>query len=134
MVQQTIQLCGKDVTLGYCFATEINYSNLTKGDNVPRYISEAAAKMDAIRKGKGTEVPDVEKAIYLILAAELAYYGSKDQELPVVDKDLMYCESPTEIYTAWGTIILLYGQFYKLLPSEAEQAAKEQEEGKQGKN
>ena len=134
MVQQTIQLCGKEVTLGYCFATEINYSNLTKGDNVPRYIAEAAAKMDAISKGQGTEVPDVEKAIYLILAAELAYYGSKDQELPVVDKDLMYCESPTEIYTALGTIILLYGQFYKLLPSEAEQAAKEQEEGKQGKN
>ena len=133
MVQQTITICGKEVTLGYCFATEINYSNLTKGDSVPRYIAEAAAKMDAISKGKGTEVPDVEKAIYLILAAELAYYGSKDQEIPLVDRDLMYADNPTDIYTALGAIILLYGQFYKLIPSEAEDAKKEQE-GKQGKN
>lgn len=133
MVQQTITICGKEVTLGYCFATEINYTNLTKGDSVPRYISEAAAKMDAISKGKGTEVPDVEKAIYLILAAELAYYGSKGEEIPLVDSDLMYADNPTDIYTALGTIILLYGQFYKLIPSEAEQAAKEQE-GKEGKN
>jgi len=132
MVQQTIQLCGKDVTLGYCFATEINYSNLTDGDNAPRYIAESATKLDALKKG-GTDIPDVKKAIYLILSAALAYYTSKDEEMPLVDKDLMFAENPTEIWTALGTVILLYGQFYHLIPSEAANAAKEQE-GKQGKN
>lgn len=132
MVQQTIQLCGKDITLGYCFATEINYTNLTDGDNAPRYIAEAANKLDAIQKGS-TEVPDVKKAIYLILSAALAYYTSKDEEMPLVDKELMFDGNPTEIWTALGTVILLYGQFYHLITAEAEAAAKEQK-GSAGKN
>ena len=131
MLQQTIQLCGKDITLGYCFATEINYTNLTDGDNAPRYIAEAAAKLDALQKG-GTEVPDVKKAIDLILSAAIAYYTSKDEEMPLVDKDLMFADNPTEIWTALGTVILLYGQFYHLIPSEAKKLKKQK--GAKGKN
>ena len=132
MVQQTVKLCGKDITLGYCFATEINYTNLTDGDNAPRYIAESATKLDALKKG-GTDIPDVKKAIYLILSAALAYYTSKDEEMPLVDKDLMFAENPTEIWTALGTVILLYGQFYHLIPAEAEKIKKSQK-GSKGKN
>ena len=132
MVQQQIKLCGKEISVGYCFATEINYTNLTDGDNSHRYIAEAATKLDALKKG-GTEIPDVKKAIYLILSAALAYSSSKDEEMPLVDKDLMFAEDPTEIWTALGTVILLYGQFYHLIPAEAEKIKKSQK-GSKGKN
>ena len=132
MVQQQIKLCGKEITVGYCFATEINFANFTEGDNAPRFIADAATKMDALTKG-GTDTPDIRKAIYLILSAALAYYSSIDKELPIIDKDLMFCDDPSEIYTALGAVIILYGKFYKLIPSEAEKAKKSQK-GSKGKN
>ena len=132
MVQQQIKLCGKEITIGYCFATEINFANFTEGDNAPRFIADAATKMDALTKG-GTDTPDIRKAIYIILSAALAYYSSIDQELPISDKDLMFCDDPSEIYTALSAVIILYGKFYKLIPSEAEKAKKSQK-GSKGKN
>ena len=132
MLQQTIQLCGKDITLGYCFATEINFTNFTDGDNAPKFIADAATKLDALTKG-GTDTPDIRKSIYLILSAALAYYSSIDQEMPIIDKDLMFCDDPTEIYTALGAVILLYGKFYKMIPAEVEKAKKSQK-GPKGKN
>lgn len=130
MVQQTVKLCGKDITLGYCFATEINYTNLTDGDNAPRYITDAISKFDAIKKGSN-EMPDVEKAIYLILSSALAYYSSIDEQMPIADKDLMFSGNPTEIYEALGTVIILYGKFYHLIPEEAAKASKEQKGSKE---
>ena len=132
MVQQQIKLCGKEITIGYCFATEINYSNFTDGDNAVPFIHEAANKLDALTKG-GTEVPDIKKSIFLILSAALAYYASKDEKMPIEDKDLMFADDPTEVYAALGAVILLYGKFYHLIPAESEAAAKDQK-GKGGKN
>ena len=84
-----------------------------------------------MQKG-GTEVPDVKKAIYLILSAALAYYTSKDEEMPLMDKDLMFADNPTEIWTALGAVIILYGKFYHLIPSEEKQLKKKK--GQKGKN
>ena len=45
----------------------------------------------------------------------------------------MFCDEPSEIYTALSAVIILYGKFYKLIPSEAEKAKKSQK-GSKGKN
>lgn len=120
---------GKQVTLGYCYATEINYSNFTKGENASVFISTTATKLDALSKGDATAQPDVEKCIYLILAAAIAYYQSKGEKCPITADDFLFTDNPTELYEALSQVILLYGSFYNLIPSE-----QPKKKGTQGKN
>ena len=131
METKTITINGKQVTLGYCYATEINFSKLTNGENINVFIPETAKKIDALSKGDVTAMPDAEKCIYLVLAAAIAYYKSKGEECPIKDEDLLFSNSPTELYEAVGQVILLYGSFYKLMPGDE---PKTKGEGSNGKN
>lgn len=128
MVQETIQLCGKDVTLAYCYATEISFK-LLADEEIHDFLREATTKVQS------QQMPDIRKAIFLILAAASAYYESKGEELPIADKDLMNDCGPDEFGTALGTVIRLYMEFYHLPGSEAAKVAKEAEgKGSKGKN
>ena len=132
METKTITINGKEVTLCYCYATEINFAKLTDGENASIFIQETAKKVDALSKGDATAQPDIEKCIYLILAAAIAYSKSiGEKEPPITDEDLLFSNSPTELYEAVGAVILLYGSFYKLLPGDK---PKTKEKGKAGKN
>lgn len=114
----------------YCYATEINFNKLTEGGNASVFIADAATKLEAINKKKGTEVPNVEKCIKLVLAAALAYSMSKKEDCPIKDEDFLYSEAPAELFNALAQVILLYGEFYHILPEDQPKGKK----GKQGKN
>ena len=131
MEAKTTTINGKQVTLCYCYGTEINYANYTNGENASVFIQETAKKIDALTKGDATAQPDIEKCIYLILAAAIAYYKSKGEECPIKDEDLLFSDDPTELYTALAQIVLLYGSFYKLLPGDE---PKTKGKGSKGKN
>ena len=131
METKTITINGKEVTLCYCYATEINFAKLTDGENASVFIQETAKKLDALSKGDATAQPDIEKCILLILSAGLAYYHSKGEGCPIMDDDLLYTNDPTELYTALAQIVLLYGSFYKLLPGDE---PKTKGKGSKGKN
>ena len=131
METKTTTINGKEVTLCYCYATEINFAKLTDGENASVFIQETAKKLDALSKGDATAQPDIEKCIYLILAAAIAYYKSKGEECPITDEDMLFSNSPTELYEAVGQVILLYGSFYKLLPGDE---PKTKGKGSKGKN
>ena len=131
METKTTTINGKQVTLCYCYATEINFANYTNGENASVFIQETAKKIDALTKGDATAQPDIEKCIYLVLAAAIAYYRSKGEECPIKDEDLLFSDDPTELYTALAQIVLLYGSFYKLLPGDE---PKTKEKGSKGKN
>ena len=131
METKTTTINGKKVTFLYGFATEINYAKFTKGDNIHTFVTETAKKIDALSKGDVTAMPDVEKCIYLVLAAAIAYYKSKGEECPITDEDMLFSNSPTELYEAAGAVILLYGSFYKLLPGDE---PKTKGKGSKGKN
>ena len=131
METKTITINGKEVTLCYCYATEINFANYTNGENASVFIQETAKKIDALTKGDATAQPDIEKCIYLVLAAAIAYYRSKGEECPIKDEDLLFSDDPTELYTALAQIVLLYGSFYKLLPGDE---PKTKGKGSKGKN
>ena len=130
MNTKTVTINGKQVTLMYCYGTEINYSNLTNGNNAATFIAEAAAQLDALNKKTSMQVPNVEKCIKLVLAAALAYSMSKDEACPIEDKDLLFSSDPKELFEALAQVILLYGAFYNLLPEDQPKGKK----GKQGKN
>lgn len=107
MKSKTITIQGKEVTLGYCNATEIGYKLLT-GEDVYVYFTEA---IKAIQEER---MPDIQKTIYMIIAAIKAYSEYTGEEAAITDRELMYDADQIEIGTALGTIIQLRSEFYHL--------------------
>ena len=124
MIKKEITICGKPVTLAYCYATEIAYKDCS-GEDILAFLTEAIPLIQQ------QQMPDVKKTIYLILSAMLAYYQD-DEQLPVRDTDMMHEATPPEIGTALGTIIALRAQFYHVADDEPKD--KPAAEGAEGKN
>ena len=127
MKEKEITIAGKQVTLGYCFATEIAYKNMA-GEVIDAIIQESIAWINT----KPERKPDIERSIYLVLAAVMAYYKSKGEEAPIKDTDLMNDTTPSELGTAIGTIVNLWYEFYTIPKGEPED--KPQEGKGKGKN
>ncbi len=111
MLTKEITICGKQVTLAYCYATEIAYKDLSD-ENIADYIKEAVACIQ-----QETD-PDVKHTIYAILACMLAYYQSRGEEAPLTDTDIMNDAKPAELGTAIFTIIGLRMDFYHVPKGE----------------
>jgi len=127
MNKEEITLAGKSVTLGYCYATEIIYKDLSDED-IANIIQETIGCINA----QPARMPDIKRSIYLVLASVMAYYHSKDEEAPVKDTDLMNEATPLELGTALGTIINLWAKFYHIPAGEP--ADKPQKGKGKGKN
>lgn len=128
MIHEEITLAGKSVTLGYCYATEIIYKDLSDED-IANIIQETIGCINA----QPARMPDTKHSIYLVLAAIMAYYQSQDTDAPIKDTDLMNETTPLELGTALGTIINLWAKFYNL--PKGEPADKPQKgKGKKEKN
>ena len=126
MITQEIKLAGKPVTLGYCYATEIAYKDLS-GEDIAAIIQETIACVNA----QTARMPYVKRSIYLVIAAVMAYYQSQDEDAPIKDTDLMNDTTPLELGTALGTIINLWAKFYNIPKGEpAEKPAKGKGKGK----
>ena len=115
MIHEEITLAGKPVTLGYCYATEIAYKDLS-GEDIAAILQDTVAAVNA----KPQRMPDAKRSIYLVLAAITAYYESKSEKAPVDGTDLMNDITPIELGTALGTIINLWAQFYNIPKGEPE--------------
>ena len=86
------------VMLGYCFATEIAFKEMS-GEDVGKFVRDAVKDL-----GNNVE-PDRQKSIYLIMAAVEAYYESIGKKTPITEKDLMNSHQSGEFGTALGTIL-----------------------------
>lgn len=128
MIHEEITLAGKPVTLGYCYSTEIAYKELS-GEDITDIIQETIAAVNA----KPARMPDAKRSIYLVLAAVMAYYQSKDEDAPIRDIDLMNDTTPLELGIALGTIITLWAKFYNIPKGEPEDKP-QKGKGKKAKN
>lgn len=113
MITKEITLLGKQITLAYCFGTEISYK-LLADDECTDFIKEVIIGLNDQKE------PDRRKSIYLIMSAMTAYYESQNQENPIEDKELIFHATPDELGLAVGTIVGLYIEFYKMPVSEPE--------------
>ena len=118
MIHEEITIAGKPVTLGYCYATEIAYKDLS-GEDIADIIRETFAAVNA----QPQRMPDTKRSIYLVLAAVMAYYGSKGEDAPIKDTDLMNDTTPIELGKALGTIINLWAKFYNIPKGEPKDKA-----------
>lgn len=118
-----------EVTLAYCFATEIAYRDLS-GEDITDFMQEAAVAVNS----DTPRMPDIKKSIYAILSAILAYYESAGQEAPIKDTDLMRHCTPQDLGNALGTVIGLRAQFYTLPAGEPEDKPDKGMGGRKRKN
>jgi hypothetical protein len=103
----------RTATMGYCYATEIAYKDLS-GQDISDFLTEAMPLIHDKR------MPDIKKSIYAILSCMIAYYESAGKDSPVKDTDLMNEATPLEICTAFATFLKLRGDFYHLPAGEPE--------------
>ena len=112
MTTKTINIAGKEVTLAYCYATEIAFA---------RYTGVSIDKFDA---------SNPEHILYLIISATISWSESQGKEPAIKDEDLMYKTKPKELVTAVGEILKLRSEWYEIPISEPE----EEEEKEDPKN
>lgn len=110
MKKKEITLCGNQVMIAYCFATEIAFQ---------KYTGVGLDKFESMNP---------EHVVYIILSAILAYYEGNGEESPVKDKDLMYNATPTELTNALVEIFALRSEWYDLPKGDDKPADKEGKE------
>ena len=125
MITKEVTICGKQVTLAYCYATEIAFKNLCNEDMFD-YAKHAIESIQAERD------PDIEKTIYAIIACMMAYYEEIDKA-PIKDTDLMKEAKPVETGTAMLAILSMRTEFYNIPKGEPEDKP-QKGKGKKGKN
>ena len=112
MITKEITICGKAVTLAYCYATEIAYKDLSDEDMFD-YAKHAVEAIQAQRD------PDIKKTILAIIACMMAYYEDAEKA-PVKDSEIMKEATPVEIGTAMLTILTMRQEFYHVPKGEPE--------------
>jgi cell division protein ZapA (FtsZ GTPase activity inhibitor) len=127
MTTKTITIAGKEVTLAYCYATEIGYKLLSDED-ITAYMADA---MEALKESR---MPDTRKTVYVVIAAINAYSEWQGEQPVISDRDLMYDATPLELGTALGTIIQLRADFYKVPSDEPNDEQPEEKKPEQEKN
>ena len=127
MTTKTITIAGKEITLAYCYATEIGYKLLSDED-INDYMADA---IEAIGR---KAMPDTRKTVYVVIAAINAYSEWKGEQPAISDRDLMYDATPLELGTALGTILKLRADFYKLPEGEPKDEQQEEKKPEQKKN
>lgn len=118
MSKKEITLCGKQVTLAYCYATEIVFKELSNQD-ITDFMIEAGPQIQA------KKMPDAKKVVLLIIAALMSHYQSIGEETPIEDKDIMYRAKFKEIGNALGVVIGLRTEFYHIPTGEPEDKPKD---------
>ena len=124
MITKEITLCGKQVTIGYCFATELGFRT-NANEEIEDFIIEVVEAFQ-----KQSQMPDINKCIYLIYAAMLAYYESEKQKAPISAEDMMYYMQPLELGAALAIIVNMRDDFYKTPKGEPDDKPKSEEEKK----
>lgn len=127
MTTKTITIAGKEITLAYCYATEIGYKLLSDED-INDYMADA---IEAIGR---KAMPDTRKTVYVVIAAINAYSEWKGEQPAISDRDLMYDATPMELGTALGTILQLRADFYKVPSGEPKDEQPEEKKPSSEKN
>ena len=127
MKTKEITICGKQVTLAYCYATEIIYKDITGEDLIDFFLHAN----DCIRRQKD---PDAKRTLSVIISLSMAYDQWKEEdgkEAPqqITLKELMNEAAPAEIGIAMLAAIDLRRQFYHVSKSDEEEVKVDEKEG-----
>ena len=100
--EKTISICGQDVQMLYCAATETGFEQL------------ANRSINVFLPGDDEENPAAtgDDYIKLGIAAIIAAYARNDQEPPVSVKDVLYEATPQEVVALITSAVELRAKWY----------------------
>ena len=130
MNAKTITICGKDVELLYCAATETGYESLS-GQSCEIFIPEISKD----KKGKEQIRMRATTRDYIQLAAAaiVAAYTSKGEDAPVTADDILYNATSQEVTKLITTVVELRNAWYQvpsvIKPEDDIQKEQKEEEG-----
>ena len=117
LAQKTITLCGKQVEMLYCAATETGYEQLVSGTGKDINVFQSTIlERDADGKPTKVEPPVAQTDDYLklALASIIAAAASKKQEPVVSADDIMYHASGQEVTAMITAIVELRIKWYTI--------------------
>ena len=111
MNAKTITICGKDVEMLYCAATETGYESIS-GQSCEIFIPEIS------KDKKGKEQIRMRATtrdyIQLAVAAVIAAYTRKGEDAPVTADDILYNATSQEVTKLITTVIELRNAWYQV--------------------
>jgi len=130
---EKITLCGKEVNIMYCAATETGYEIMAEKSS--QVFLPTILERDENGKVTKAEPPaaTLDDYIKLALAGIVAAYESEDKKPPVTSKDILYKATSEEITNLVSTIVRLRVAWYNL-PDVVAPDKQQAEGGEQPKN
>ena len=130
---ETITLCGKEVNIMYCAATETGYEIMA--DKSSQVFLPTILERDENGKVTKAEPPaaTLDDYIKLALAGIIAAYESEDKKPPVTSKDILYHATSEEVTNLVATIGKLRKEWYNV-PDVVELDKQQTDGGEQPKN
>lgn len=130
MTSKKITICGKEVELFYCAATENGYERISGGKTIGVFIP--TFKTDKNGNQVIDKLPEATNEDYLLLAiagivAADTYY---ERDAVINSKDILYNAKPTERRLLVDTIIELRNEWYEVPKIIAEITRKENAKAK----
>ena len=113
--EKTITICGKEVKMRYCAATETGYEQMS---------GKSIGDIDFAKE---------EDLIRLSLAAILAAYLRDNADAPVTSSDILSDAKPKELIEMFKVLLELRAAWYEV-PAVVKPEMEEKEGDKQGKN
>ena len=130
--EKTITICGKDVKMIYCAATENGYEDLSNKSIsvfVPEFGKDDEGN-DIIVKQAEAHIGDF---VMLAIAGIISYYAKNNQGVPVKTEEIIYESRPAERNELITAIVELRNEWYKV-PNVVKPDMKPDNRGKKSKN
>lgn len=112
MTEKTITICGQQVKMRYCAATEIGYEKLSDKSSaifVPEVIKDENGTITDVKQNA-----TLSDFVQLAIAGIIAAYDSENDEAPVTAKQILNEAAGNEISKMVTTIVELRNDWYSV--------------------
>jgi hypothetical protein len=126
MTEKTITICGKQVKMRYCAATEIGYEKLSDKSSaifVPEVIKDENGTITDVKQNA-----TLSDFVQLAIAGIIAAYDSENDDAPVTAKQILNEAAGNEVSKMVTTIVELRNDWYSVPNVAANDYVEEQEE------
>ena len=127
IAEKKITICGKEVLMRYCAATETGFEALSGKPAdvfIPDVIKDDEGNVVSVEQHATTE-----DFLKLAVAAIIAAYARIGEESPVSTDDILYEAQPADVTLMMTTVIELRNEWYRV-PETVKPEMEEQEEDK----
>lgn len=126
MTEKTITICGKQVKMRYCAATEIGYEKLSDKSSaifVPEFIKDENGTITDVKQNA-----TLSDFVQLAIAGIIAAYDSENDDAPVTAKQILNEAAGNEVSKMVTTIVELRNDWYSVPNVAVNDYVEEQEE------